>query len=201
MARTRRSETIPAEAQLRTYEGMFLLDSAEAVKDWDATVGVVTGILERYGAELQLNGKWDERKLAYPVKKHKRGSYYLAYFNAPTDSIVKMRDDLQLKEEILRFLILAMPEDIPIPATLDYKVVIEDDDDDRRGGGGGGGGGGGRGGFRRERRPERSAPTSGDAPAPAADAAPVADAAKAADAAKSDAPAPAAAAANEGESA
>jgi small subunit ribosomal protein S6 len=133
---------------LRTYEGMFLLDSAEAVKDWDATVGVVTGILERYGATLQLNGKWDERKLAYPIKKQKRGSYYLAYFDAPSDSIVKMRDDLQLKEEVLRFLILAMPEDVPVPETLDQRIVIEDDDDDRRGGRDGGGGGG----FRRDRR-------------------------------------------------
>ena len=135
---------------MRTYEGMFLLDSAEAVKDWDATVGVVTGILERYGAELKLNGKWDERKLAYPIKKHKRGSYYLAYFNAPTDSIVKMRDDLLLKEEVLRFLILAMPEDVPIPDSLEQKTAIEDDEDDRRGGRGGG--------FRRERREERPAP-------------------------------------------
>lgn len=119
---------------MRTYEGMFLLDSAQAVKDWDATVGVVTGILERYGAQLALNGKWDERKLAYPIKKQKRGTYYLAYFQAPTDSIQKMRDDLLLREEVLRFLILAMPEDIPIPETLDHRVEIEDDDDDRRGG-------------------------------------------------------------------
>jgi len=121
---------------LRTYEGMFLLDSAQAVKDWEATVGVVTGILERYGAQLALNGKWDERKLAYPVKKQKRGTYYLAYFNAPTDSIQKMRDDLLLREEVLRFLILAMPEDTPIPDSLERKPAIEDDEDDRRGGGG-----------------------------------------------------------------
>ena len=100
---------------MRTYEGMFLLDNAQAVKDWDATVGVVTGILERYGAQLALNGKWDERKLAYPIKKQKRGTYYLAYFEAPTDSIAKMREDLLLREEVLRFLILAMPEDVAPP--------------------------------------------------------------------------------------
>lgn len=126
---------------MRTYEGMFLLDSAQAVGDWEGTVGVVTSILERYGAKLALNGKWDERKLAYPIKKQKRGTYYLAYFEAPTDSIQKMRVDLLLKEEVLRFLILAMAEDMPIPDTLDQKIIIEDDDDDRRGGRGGGGGG------------------------------------------------------------
>ena len=118
---------------MRTYEGMFLLDSAQAVKDWETAVGVVTGILERYGATLALNGKWDERKLAYPIKKQKRGTYYLAYFTAPTDSIQKMREDLLLREEVLRFLILAMPEDAAIPDSLERKPAIEDEDDDRRG--------------------------------------------------------------------
>jgi len=116
---------------LRTYEGMFLLDSAQAVKDWDAAVGVVTGILTRYGAEMALNGKWDERKLAYPIKKQKRGTYYLASFHAPTSAISKIRGDLLLREEVLRFLILAMPEDVPIPESLEHRVEIEDDDDRR----------------------------------------------------------------------
>ncbi len=143
---------LPTEAQLRTYEGMFLLDSAQAVKDWDATVGVVTGILQRYGAELALNGKWDERKLAYPVKKQRRGAYYLAYFHAPTDAITKIRGDLLLREEVLRFLILALPEDQPVPDTLEVTTTIEDDDDDDRRGFGGGGG---RGRERRESRGDR----------------------------------------------
>ena len=121
---------------MRTYEGMFLLDSGQAVKDWEATVAGVTSVLERYGAELLLNGKWDERKLAYSIKKQKRGTYYLAYFTAPTDAIAKIRADLTLREEVLRFLILALSEDQSVPETLEVQRMVQDDDDDRRGGGG-----------------------------------------------------------------
>ena len=120
---------------MRTYEGMFLLDSGQAVKDWDATVGVVIGVLERYCTELALNVKWEDRKLSYPIKKQKRGTYYLAYFKAPTEAIAQVRADLLLREEVLRFLILARPEDLPIPETLEVTTMIDDEDDDRRGGG------------------------------------------------------------------
>lgn len=123
---------------MRQYEGMFLLDTGRAVKDWDETMGVVSGTLERYGATLGLNGKWDERKLSYPVKAQKRGTYYLAYFQAPTDSITKIREDLLLREEVLRFLILQWPEDVALPETLEQKPQVEEEEDDRRGGFGGG---------------------------------------------------------------
>ena len=134
------------EAELKTYEGMFLLNSSEAVKDWDATVGVVNGTLERYGASMKLAGKWDERKLAYHIKKQRRGTYYLAYFDAPPDSITSIRADLQLREEVLRFLILALPEGVAVPETVEPRRQIKDDEDDRRRG---------RGGERRERRGDR----------------------------------------------
>ena len=83
---------------------------------------------------------------------------------APTDSITKIRADLQLREEVLRFLILARPEDLPIPETLETIAMIDDEEDDRRGGGGGGGRG-----RRREergpRRPREGEDSGGSAPA------------------------------------
>ena len=125
---------------MNNYEGMFLLDSAQVVKDLEATEAVVTGTLERYGAKMLLGGKWDERKLAYPIKRQKRGTYFLAYFQADGDAIRQVRRDLQLKEEVLRFLILAMPEETPVPETIEVKKSITEDERGPRGGGRFGGG-------------------------------------------------------------
>lgn len=111
-----------------TYEGMFLLDSARAAKDWEGTEALVTGVLQRYGARLLLKDKWDERKLAYPVKKQRRGMYYLAYFDAPSASLAQIRQDLLLTEGVLRFLILAWPEDVPVPEKIEIKRMVSDDE-------------------------------------------------------------------------
>ncbi len=160
---------------------MFLFDNGQAVKEWDGIVEVVTSTLERYGAEMVLHGKWDERKLAYPIKGRNRGTYLLAYFKAPPPSIAQMRADLLLKEDVLRFLILAMPEDASIPETLEQKRMLPEEEDRRGGFGGdrdrggfGGGGGGGGGGGRRRREEERPAAAAA-APAAAATAEPAAE--------------------------
>ena len=72
---------------MKTYEGLFMLDAVEAKRDWDTAVAHVKGILTKHGVEVLTNYKWDERKLAYNIGPHKRGAYWLAYFNADPNAI------------------------------------------------------------------------------------------------------------------
>lgn len=98
---------------MNTYEGLFLLNSVEAKRDWEAAAQHVQGILKKHDAEIGTNYRWDERKLAYEVRQQKRGTYYLVYFKAPPEAIVAIRRDAELSEQILRQLILAWSGDIP----------------------------------------------------------------------------------------
>jgi ribosomal protein S6 len=96
------------------YEAMFLLDTAATTADYDGTVGAVDAILARHGATIVQKEKWDERKLAYEIRGHKRATYYLAYFRAPTDAVQKIRADAALSEKIIRSLVLALEEPIDV---------------------------------------------------------------------------------------
>jgi len=113
---------------LPIYEGMFLLDSGRAAKDWEATEALVVGVLERYGAKMLVKDRWDERKLAYAVKKQRRGTYYLAYFEAPGTSMADIRRDLLLTDGLLRFLILAWPPEQAVPEKIEIKRMVADDE-------------------------------------------------------------------------
>ena len=90
----------------RLYEGLFLVDSNEAASDWQGVIGAIEKVLSRADAEVVSLKKWDERKLAYDVKKRGRGTYILAYFNVDTDKITSIERDVQLSEQILRVMIL-----------------------------------------------------------------------------------------------
>ena len=46
---------------------------------------IVDQILEKNGAKIVQKEKWDERKLAYEIRGHKRATYYLVYFTRPDD--------------------------------------------------------------------------------------------------------------------
>jgi ribosomal protein S6 len=89
------------------YEGMFLLDSALASKDWASLEKHVEDILTRHGAETLHTERWPDRRLAYEVKGCRKGTYYLTYFNAPKNAISEMLHDVELSERILRVLFIS----------------------------------------------------------------------------------------------
>ena len=93
-------------AVMKLYEGLFLVDSADAAADWSAVTGAVEKILSRAGAEVVSLDKWDERKLAYDMKGKSIGTYILTYFNCETSKIGAIERDVQLSEQILRVMIL-----------------------------------------------------------------------------------------------
>jgi len=90
---------------LNTYEVMFLFDPAVG-SDWSKVEAEVNRLMERSGAQLIMWGKWDERRLAYPIKRHKRAVYVLAYFRADPEKIADLERDARLSESILRSLVL-----------------------------------------------------------------------------------------------
>jgi small subunit ribosomal protein S6 len=94
---------------LRLYEGMFLLDSNLATKDWASLETHIQDIMKRNRAEILYSEKWPDRKLAYDVKGCKKGTYYLTYFNAPSEAIRAIEHDCGLSERILRILIIQEP--------------------------------------------------------------------------------------------
>ena len=91
---------------MRMYEGLFLIDNAHANTEWDNVVKHIHDILQKNGAETLKTEKWGEKKLAYKIKSHKRGTYLLVHFNAKNSAIATIRRDFQLSDYIIRFLII-----------------------------------------------------------------------------------------------
>jgi small subunit ribosomal protein S6 len=108
----------------RLYEAMFLVDSGKAASDWNGIQKVITNILERADGEVVSIKRWDERKLAYEIGGHSRGTYVLCYFRGNGRRNADIERSFQLSEQIIRVLILCAdhvkPEDIEkdAPATL-----------------------------------------------------------------------------------
>ena len=98
----------------RDYEAMFLLHNDKALADFDGTAAAVDHIVERSGAKIVKKEKWDERKLAYEIRGHKRATYYLLYFRAPTTAIAPIKADAGLSEKIIRHLIVGLEEPIDV---------------------------------------------------------------------------------------
>lgn len=113
---------------IRQYEAMFLLNAGYASGNWDAAKAEVEHILHRANAEILHLRKWDERRLAFPIKGNKRGVYVLVFFKAEGPKIAGIERDAQLSENILRVLVikaehLALKD---VEAMLPQQPIVED---------------------------------------------------------------------------
>ena len=107
MKQNRNLEVLSLETvEKRLYEGLFLVDTAQAASDWDGTVAVIEKMLSRADAEVVSMRKWDERPLAYEINKKGRGTYILIYFNGDPLKITTIERDVQLSENVVRVMIL-----------------------------------------------------------------------------------------------
>lgn len=108
---------------LNVYECMFLLDTSKVSGDVEGTAQQLVELLEKNGAEVLARRPWDERRLAYPINKQRKGLYYLTYFRAEGDKIVTIEEDLKLNEAVLRTLILKID-----PKLVDLMLQMAQDE-------------------------------------------------------------------------
>jgi small subunit ribosomal protein S6 len=104
------------------YECMFLLDTNKVAGDVPAAAEQLKQILERNHAEILANRPWDERRLAYPIKGHKKGLYYLTYFRAEGKELKNIEHDVSLAELVLRHLVLHVD-----PKLVDIMLQLAQD--------------------------------------------------------------------------
>lgn len=89
---------------VRKYEGLFLFGTG-STSNVDAATTLVRSFIEKHGGNVHVLKKWDDRKLAYEVKKQSRGLYLLSFFEAPTTAVEAINREVNLNDEVLRCLI------------------------------------------------------------------------------------------------
>ncbi len=119
------------------YECMFLLDTTKVSGDVQGAATRLHEILEKNEAEILASRPWDERRLAYPVNRQRKGLYYLMYFRVDGNRINPIEADLKLNEMVLRSMILKIDPklvDLMLQMAQDEHAValqtVQDDSDD-----------------------------------------------------------------------
>lgn len=105
------------------YETLVLLDNDVVRADWKKAKAIVTDTITKYDGTIHCCRRWDEKRLAYPINRKNRATYYLTYFEMPGDKIPGFRRDFELNERVLRSLIVCVDE---VPEE-ERKLAAEED--------------------------------------------------------------------------
>jgi small subunit ribosomal protein S6 len=87
------------------YEGLFILNSESYSRNSGEVSGAIAETIEAVGGNVRVSRLWEERRLAYPIKNHRRGVYWLTYFRLATDQMEELNRRFRLNNDVIRFLL------------------------------------------------------------------------------------------------
>ena len=91
-----------------TYEALLIIDSNHYARDPGGISKQIDEIVTQAGGNVLVNRLWMEQKLAYPIDKHQKGTYWLAYYEIDGPAIPKIDRALHLCEPVLRHMTIKL---------------------------------------------------------------------------------------------
>jgi small subunit ribosomal protein S6 len=80
--------------------------------DDNLTAGIerVQQAISARGGEILDVNNWGRRRLAYPIKRHLEGTYFVTQLKMDPAQVVDLENNLRISEEVLRHLIVRKDE-------------------------------------------------------------------------------------------
>ncbi len=128
---------------MRRYELMLVIRPDVADDKSQALVDRTTRQIVAAGGQIVKVAPWGRRRLAYPIDRHREGSYQIILFEAPPPAILELEHSLLITEEVLRHLITRVER--PVKAARregeegegvedgDELPGLDDEDEEERG--------------------------------------------------------------------
>lgn len=96
---------------MRYYEIIYIANPNLEDEGLSRLVGVTKDILKKRSGELLYEEVMGKKRLAYPVEKQRYGTYILLQFKGNGAGNVQLNRDLELNEDILAHMVVAIDEE------------------------------------------------------------------------------------------
>jgi small subunit ribosomal protein S6 len=90
---------------MRRYELMLVLRPDAPDDKSQAVIDRTTRQIVAAGGQIVKVAPWGRRRLAYPIARHRDGSYQIIVFESPAEAISELERSLLITEEVLRHLV------------------------------------------------------------------------------------------------
>jgi len=95
---------------MRTYEQLFIVNTAAPEADVDALLEQLSGIIKASGGNLDKTDKWGVRKLAYRVNRQSEGIYILLSFSCAAQTVRELERRLRVADLVMKFITVRLDE-------------------------------------------------------------------------------------------
>lgn len=98
---------------MNQYEVMYVIDAALEDSARNDLIARFSDLVVKNGGEVDRVDEWGKRRLAYAINYKTEGYYVLMYIKAPADLPKEIERNLQISEQVLRYLVIRYEGALP----------------------------------------------------------------------------------------
>ena len=96
---------------MNRYELTYIIDAALEETARKELIEKISGLIVANGGEVEkVDETWGKRRLAYAINYKTEGWYVLVTMKAPTDLPRELERNLQINENVIRYLVVKLEE-------------------------------------------------------------------------------------------
>lgn len=100
------------------YESIFIVRPSLSDEETDKVVEKVKGVLERTGASVVRQENWGKKRLAYEVRRERKGTYIYLNFTSPGGTVAELERSYRIEDAVIKYMTIKLDEaSAPRPAT------------------------------------------------------------------------------------
>lgn len=89
---------------MTVYETIFIVKTSLTDEELSGLVGKIRGVIEKHGGEILKSENWGKKKLAYEVRKEKKGAYVFFRFRGAGSVLSELERQYRVEDAVIKFL-------------------------------------------------------------------------------------------------
>jgi small subunit ribosomal protein S6 len=109
------------------YEVLFIADQNLGEPEVDALTATIQGFIEKENGKIQKIEKWGKKRLAYPVKRQREGSYVLVVAEGGAQMMHEVERRIRVTDGVLKFITVRIDDDMRKLERRKARRAVEDE--------------------------------------------------------------------------
>jgi small subunit ribosomal protein S6 len=110
--RMRSGAIVQEDSCMELYESLFIIRPSISDEETNALIEKMKTVAERTGAQFIKSENWGRKKLAYEVRRERKGTYVYFYFKAPNHTVGELEHAYRLEDNIIKFLTVHLEKEL-----------------------------------------------------------------------------------------
>ena len=100
---------------MEIYESLFIIRPSLNDEETLSLFDKMKGVVEKNGATLMKAENWGRKKLAYEIKRERKGTFVYLYFKGPGQVVGELELSYRLEDSIIKFLTVRLEKELTPP--------------------------------------------------------------------------------------